>query len=132
LEEDLRQADAPRVRIVAHQEPVPAVAATQRLADPRAEREPDLPVLLGLEVERILVADLAEQPCIERDQLERLRERERAGLALDLGERRDGLTLGIDQLFDDQLCLTTRARREAVCALAQLGHRLLETLLGLL
>ena len=54
------------------------------------------------------------------------------GVAFDLGDRRDGLALGIDQLLDDQLGLTARARREPIRALAQLGHRLLEALLGLL
>jgi hypothetical protein len=66
-------------------------------------------VLLGLEVELLLVADLAEQPGIERDQLERLGERDRALVALDLGDRRDGLALRVDQLLDDQLGLP-RAR----------------------
>ena len=39
------------------------------IADPRAVREPDVPVLLGLEIELLAVADLAEQPRVEGDQL---------------------------------------------------------------
>src|ERR1044071_1309255 len=128
LEEQLGEPDAPGVRIVAHHQPVPAVAAADRLADPRAVREPDLPVLLGLEIELLLVADLAEQPGVERDELERLGERDGALVALDLGDRRDGLALGVDQLLDDELGLAARARAEPVGALAQLLGRALESL----
>jgi hypothetical protein len=120
------------VRVIAHQQPVAAVTPAHRLADPCTEGEPDFPVLLGLEVELVLVADLAEQPGVERDQLERLRERESACLTFDLGQRAHGVAFGIDELFDDQLGLTTRARGKPIGALPQLGHRLLEPLFGLL
>src|SRR4029077_21154439 len=55
LEEDLGEPDAPGVRVVAHHQPVTAVAPAHRLADPRAIGEPDLPVILALEVELVLV-----------------------------------------------------------------------------
>jgi hypothetical protein len=130
LEEQLGEADAPGVGVVAEQDPVAAVAAPDGLADPRAEVEPDLPVALVLEVELVLVADLAEQPGVEGDELDRDRERERAGVALDVGHRSDHGALGIDQLVEDDLGLAAQLGREPVRALAQLGHRFLEAGLG--
>ena len=123
LEEDLREPDPPGVRILAHHQPVAAVAPPHR---PRRStrrtrtRPPSAP--------RRLRSSSSLSPIWPNSQVSnvmsssRLGQRHRALIALDLGDRRHGLALGIDQLLDDELGLAARhLGAEPVRTLAQTG-----------
>jgi hypothetical protein len=109
LEKDLGEAEPPALRILGAEEPEAAVAHAQRLADPGAEAEPDLLVRVDVEVELVAIADVAEHPAVEGDDVDGERERRGAGRALDVDQRRDRLAVGVDELADVDAGVRARA-----------------------
>ena len=90
---------------------------------PGSDVEPGLALGVDVEVELFGVADLAEQPGLERDQLDRGRQRQRAHVALDVGQPHHGLAVGVDQLVEDDPRLTANLRRELVGPIVDPAHR---------
>src|SRR5262249_24932935 len=75
-------------------------AHAQHLADPRAEAEPDVLVRVDVELELVAVADVAEHPAVEGDDVDRQRQRRRARRGLAVDQRSDRVAVGIDELAD--------------------------------
>ena len=98
LEEDLGEPEVPGVGVLAGKQPEPAMAVAERVADPGAEGEPEVAVASDVEIELIAIADMAEHPGLEGDEVDGQRQGGGAGRPFQIDERPHRVPIGIEKI----------------------------------